>query len=463
MPNITIPYRPRPAFLPFHNRTERESELVCHRRAGKTVALCNDAQRKCTSLVRAFPPPRFAWFYPTRVRAKDIAWPYLKYYSSPIPGARPIESELAIEYPNGGRVTLYGADNSRGVGLWLDGVYYDECDEIPQKVVAEVAPTLADYGGFSVYAGMLKGRHNLWRRYQNAIGKPGHHSLILRASESGIIPKDELARLRETMGEAAYEMQMECNVNASIANAIYGKQMDDARKDNRICRLAVDQGSQLYAFFDIGHSLSGDDWSFWLLQLQGRDILVHRYYSRTGEVPAHYAGIIAKMEDELRQRVAAVYLPHDGSTKDRKGNSASDDLEAAGLRGRVRVVPRSPNIWDGINDLRQLMPRMYFDSEGCTQEWSLGFTPAGEPWNIPCGLDCLDYYTKKEEVTTGLIRDVPVHNQYSHGADALRTFAEAHTRGMLDGTSEYARPMQSVQVNRDSPQARRTHVQVNRR
>ena len=68
---------------------------------------------------------------------------YTAWYSH-IPGVKVIESELAIEYPNRGRITLYGADNSRGVGLWLDGVYYDEADEIPAKVVAEVAPTLAD-------------------------------------------------------------------------------------------------------------------------------------------------------------------------------------------------------------------------------------------------------------------------------------------------------------------------------
>ena len=47
---------------------------------------------------------------------------------------------------------------------------------------------------------------------------------------------------------------------------------------------------------------------------------------------------------------------------------------------------------------------------------------------MPSGLDCLDFYTKKEEATTGLIKDVPVHNQYSHGADALRTFARRRNR-----------------------------------
>ena len=34
-----IDYECRPAFIPFHQRTQREAVLVCHRRAGKTVCL----------------------------------------------------------------------------------------------------------------------------------------------------------------------------------------------------------------------------------------------------------------------------------------------------------------------------------------------------------------------------------------------------------------------------------------
>jgi hypothetical protein len=38
---IQIGYRPRDQFKPFHKRKQRWSVLVCHRRAGKTVATLN--------------------------------------------------------------------------------------------------------------------------------------------------------------------------------------------------------------------------------------------------------------------------------------------------------------------------------------------------------------------------------------------------------------------------------------
>lgn len=407
--------------------------MVCHRRAGKTVAICNDAIRRAVTHPRQTPPPRFAWFYPTRVRAKDIAWQYLKYYSSPIPGVRVMESELSIELPNKSRVTLYGADNARGVGLYLDGCYYDECDEIPKSTISDVAPALADYSGFTVYAGMLKGRYNLWKRYEAMRSLPGVFSLLLRASESGIIGTGELERLKATMGLAAYDMQLECNPNAAIANAIYGAQMDALRRDNRIGRLSIDLTSPLYAFADIGHSMKGDDWSWWIIQLVGRDILVHEYFANTGEMPSHYAGRLLDIEQKAKTRLTAVYLPHDGDRMDRHGRSAKDDLEEAGLYGRVKVVPRTPHIWDSINDVRALMPRMYLNQDKCSKSWMLG------EMEMPSGIDCLDFYTKKIETKTALVTEVPVHDQYSHGADAMRTFSEAYSKRMLEGTSEFAR------------------------
>ena len=441
---ITVPYKPRTAFIGFHGRTDREAELVCHRRAGKTVAICNDLQRKCVSHPRKFPPPRFAWFYPTRVRAKDIAWPYLKYYSECVPGRRVIESELAIEYPpNGGRVTLYGADNSRGVGLWLDGVAYDECDEIPRTTIAEVAPTLSDYQGWTVKAGMLRGRYNLWKWYSEGLGMPGHFSLLLKASETKIIAEEELARLRNTMGEAAYQMQLECNASASIANAIYGAEMDRLRKDGRLKVVAADPMSPLWTFWDIGHSDRGDDWTIWLAQMANRDILLLEYFANTGRTPGFYAAKVREWEDKYANRVAMNYLPHDAKNRNQKGLTTLDYLKEAGL-DRCKAVPRTPDIWRSIEQMRGLFPGVYINAPGCSQTWMLGEA------EMPSGVDCLDFYTKKQDETTGIITDVPVHNQYSHGADAIRTFAEAYSQGMLDGTSVYAQknPSQSIHVTR---------------
>jgi hypothetical protein len=248
-------------------------------------------------------------------------------------------------------------------------------------------------------------------------------------------------------------MQYECNPNAAIANAIYGAQMDAMRKEGRVRRLTVIPDQPLNIFGDIGHSLKGDDCSFWGVQMEGLDVLCHKYLARTGQIPAWYARQFLEWEDRMGVRVANVFLPHDGARKDRAGVSWVEDLEAVGFKGRIKVVPRTPNIWDSINDVRALLARVYIDPEGCGEGWSPEGTEEGME-QCPSGLDCLDYYTKKIITRTGLISEEPDHNQYSHGADAFRTMVEAYGKRMIEGNSGYALAQQarrrqfSVMANR---------------
>lgn len=52
-------YAPRPQFLPFHLRRQRWAALVCHRRAGKTVASVNELLTR--ALASTKPDPRFGY------------------------------------------------------------------------------------------------------------------------------------------------------------------------------------------------------------------------------------------------------------------------------------------------------------------------------------------------------------------------------------------------------------------
>lgn len=108
---VIIPYSPRPQFEAYHDRKERFAKIVAHRRFGKTVGCINDKIRAALTNGRQFPPPRYSYIAPTYAQAKDVAWAYLKHYSSPIPGIEIRESDLAVIYPNGAMVRLYGADN----------------------------------------------------------------------------------------------------------------------------------------------------------------------------------------------------------------------------------------------------------------------------------------------------------------------------------------------------------------
>jgi phage terminase large subunit len=95
--------------MPYHERKERFSIGVAHRRCGKTVACINDLIRQAVTCPK--PSGRFAYVAPYYNQAKDVAWTYLKHYAGPVMDGVPNESELRVPIIGGHQIRLYGADN----------------------------------------------------------------------------------------------------------------------------------------------------------------------------------------------------------------------------------------------------------------------------------------------------------------------------------------------------------------
>lgn len=118
---IKFEYEPRKHFEAMHQREQRFACMICHRRAGKTVAAIHELVLR--ALYTKKHNGRFAYVAPFYSQAKDVAWVYLKEACKKF-ALRIRESALRIELPNGAWITLYGSDNpDRLRGLYLDGVY----------------------------------------------------------------------------------------------------------------------------------------------------------------------------------------------------------------------------------------------------------------------------------------------------------------------------------------------------
>ena len=94
---------PREPFREFIGSKKRYMTLVCHRRAGKTVAavqkliyeaLTHERQGTKTA------PLRYGYLAPTLTQAKLIAWVYAKSFTADIPGIQVNESELRLTFPS---------------------------------------------------------------------------------------------------------------------------------------------------------------------------------------------------------------------------------------------------------------------------------------------------------------------------------------------------------------------------
>ena len=379
---------------------------MTHRRAGKTVACIHDLQRQALRCPRV--RPRFAYLSPFLRQSKAVAWDYLRaaMSSARVAGATAHESELRVDYPGGAQVRLYGADNPDAMrGVYFDGVVLDEYADMDPRVWSEIVrPALADRRGWAVFIGTPRGRNaffELWRRSQT---EEGWFSMMLKASQSGLIPDSELELARRDLTEEQYAQEFECSFDAAVVGAYYGKLMARAEAERRVAGVPYDPAAPVWTAWDLGIR---DATAIWFAQVIGREIRIVDYYEASGVDLGHYV-----RELNARPYVYAGHVvPHDAQARELgTGKSRLEVLASLGLKN-LQVAPMH-RLEDGINAVRLFLPKCWFDAEKCAR-----------------GIDALKLYRaevderRADPSGTPLLKPRPVHDWTSHAADSFRYLA----------------------------------------
>lgn len=392
---LNLNFAAREQFVPYLTRDKRWASVVAHRRAGKTVACIMDLVKQAVE--HKGREPRLAYVAPTYTQAKDVAWSYLKEYTASIPGMEKSESELTVTFPhNKARIRLYGAENyDRIRGLYLDGVVIDESGDIDPRAWPEVIrPALSDRKGWATFIGTPKGRNAFYDVHKRAMASDDWFTAELRASQTGIIDAGELDDAKSQMTAEQYAAEYECSFDAAIVGAFYGREMALAETDNRIGRVPHDRAADTFASWDLG---IGDSMAIWIGQIIGREWHWIDYYENSGFALDHYVDWIKARPYTVHQH----YLPHDGEARElQTGKSRKQFLEER--KFNVTIVPRHEPM-DGIDAARVRFNRMWFDAEKCAR-----------------GIDALRMYRSEFDDKNQTLRQRPLHDWASHGADAFR-------------------------------------------
>jgi len=393
---ITIPYKPRKLQAKLHQNLERYrwGVIVCHRRMGKTVMAINHLLRAAVLCPKK--APRYAYLAPTYRQAKAVAWDYLKQFAGGIPGIKFHETELRCDLPNGGRISLLGAENPDSLrGIYLDGCFMDEVADMPEKVFPEIIrPALSDREGFCYFVGTPKGQNAFFEMYEHANNNDDWYTAIHKASETAILNPNELRSAREAMTSDQYAQEYECSWVANVPGAIFGKELEAAMEDGRISRVPYDPTVKVDTFWDLG---VGDSTAIWFVQSVGRAIHFIDCYENRGEGLPHYVKVLAQKNYLYGDHFA----PHDIEVRE-LGSGKSRREIAWDLGLNFRVVPKLP-LEDGLHAAQMLIPRCWFDAEKCKQ-----------------GLVALRQYHRGYNERARSFRNTPVHDWSSHFADALR-------------------------------------------
>ena len=416
-PAADFHYQPRSQFIDFHQRHQRNALMVCHRRMGKTVGCIGEAVVRALHTTKS--DARYAYVAPFRQQAKEIAWVYLKNMTEGLRSEAPRESELRVKLYNGSWITLYGADNPDALrGLYFDGIILDEFGDMKPSLMGEVIlPCLADRLGWLVIIGTAKGRNQFYKYMQLAQTNPDEWFFKLaRASETKLIPQDELDRLKETMGEDKYEQEMECSFDAAIAGAYYADAINKLDKEGHLVRneRLYEPGQKVHVTADVGLR---DTTAWWFFQPRPEGIAVIDYYEAHGKYMDHYLHMLYDKGYDYHE----IWLPHDAKAKTlatRRSTMeqlrhphltanmyADPDLARKYPDGAIMPVRTTPklSIQHGIDAVRAMLPRCWFDADQCLT-----------------GLDALRSYQRQYHEHSDAFSDTPLHNWASNGADAFR-------------------------------------------
>lgn len=397
--SIIIPYAPRKHFLPLHNRTQRFAAVVAHRRAGKTVAEINDKIR--SALTCPLQNPRIGYIAPFYKQAKNVAWTYLKEYSHTIPGHMINESELRVDYPNGGQVRLYGADNPDALrGIYLDDVTLDEPADMNPRFFPEIIrPTLADRKGRASFIGTPKGKNGFYDICEIAKKSPDWLYMMLKSSETGILDPAELADARQMMTDNQYMQEFECSFDAAIQGAVYGQWIVDAENEKRSVADTFAEGIPVNTAWDLGFD---DTTAIWFWQQVGRETRIIDYYENSQQDIKHYC-------DALMDRPYLYgdhYVPHDARNKLLAAGGRSI-VEQAYELGIQMIALNASNQQNQIEATRMLLKNCWLSEVKCVQ-----------------GINALKQYRFSYDEDLKTFRSKPLHDWSSHAADAFEIIAQ---------------------------------------
>lgn len=430
---VEMKYQPRPLQAVLHGQLQRFNVIVCHRRWGKTVFSVNEMLDQALRCPRE--NPQYAYVAPTYGQAERIAWDMLKQHTANIPGVTYNESKLTcvIERPwkkDRIKIFLLGAENPDSIrGIYLDGVILDEFADMSPVIWHKVIrATLSDRKGWAIFIGTPKGQNHFYNIFKTALknlGK-GWYACIHKASQSGVIPPEELEALKAETDEASYEQEFECSFTAALTGAYWGKPIAHLEATGKVTRVPHDPGLLVDTAWDLGVS---DTTTIWFIQQYRNEVRVIDYYEMSGEGLEHYAKIIKE-----GHRAAYNYRehnwPHDGSARDLTTGKERSAVWRE-LTGRLPVVHKRHDVGDSIDAARRLFPRCIFDADRTTD-----------------GLDSLKSYQKKWDDKNQLWQDKPLHNWASHGADSWRLLAMA------------LRPGKDVEDKRNLPRQAETDYDI---
>jgi hypothetical protein len=421
--NVQVPaqgWEPRDYQLPLikymtQNKRSLRAVVAWHRRAGKDLTCVNIVAMKALQRVGTY------WYVlPYGNQARRIVWngmtgegkKFIDYFPKELVEKKS-EQEMRIHLKNGSVIQLMGSDDpDKMVGANPVGCVFSEYSISDPSAWQLINPILAENGGWALFNGTPRGENHFYKMLLKAQADGAWYSSHLSVKDTKAIAPDELRKARDELNnEARFQSEYMCSFKTPVEGSYYGTYMTKAYKDKRILEeVHPEPMLPVHTAWDLGMD---DATSIWFFQIFKSEIRLVHYYENSGEGLPHYARELNKWAAMKDVSYGKHYAPHD--IKVRELGTGKSRLEIARSMGLKFTTVRKLPVIDGIDAVRALLPRCWFNKTQCAR-----------------GIEALKGYHKEWDSSKQVFRKQAVHDSNSHGADAFRTMAVGLKQPSLD-------------------------------
>ena len=297
----------------------------------------------------------------------------------------------------------------------VDRVWIEEAHAISKKSLDTLIPTIRKEG--SEIWMTLNPDMATDEVYERFISTPSPDTWVCQINwrDNPWFPEvlnDERLKAKRAMLKEDYEQIWEGKARRVAEGAIYRYEIDALYADERVCAVPYDPILPVHTVWDLGWN---DAMTIIMVQRGPQDIRILDYIEDSNRTLDWYVAQLAKRP----YRWGTDFIPHDGRTRNFQTGKSTEELLRA--MGRAPQVLAQTSVEEGIKAARMAFPRCYFDSKK-TQRL----------------LECLKRYRRDIHTKTGE-PTAPLHDEYSHGADAFRYLGQAVERMAIRST-EYNEP-----------------------
>jgi len=209
-----------------------------------------------------------------------------------------------------------------------------------------------------------------------------------------LLKEMEDLRARDT---DAYLHVWEGHCRQALEGAVYAEELRAAVSEGRITKVPYSNTKPVHTFWDLGWR---DKTAIWFAQKIGFEYRILDYMEDSQKTLEFF---VRKMQ-EKNYIYGIDYLPHDADHETISANGKSLARRLRDMGRSVKVLKRMPDKNLGIEAVRSIFPYCYFDES-----------------KTSAGLQCLRRY--RYGVREGVRTRSPLHDEFSHGADAFAQLA----------------------------------------